>query len=157
MAEFESTDIPNDNVNINIQVWKSSFHISLNGNEILEMFYRVDNNVLQNIQIAGDVKQITRVDHRQIFPDIWPLQCVMENSSAKLHLHFSNDIPIKFQAGHLIVITGRCFGKALEGNFQIDLKYANNEGRMLKFLVNRRNNIVQRCNVVASNGFIEER
>uniref|UniRef100_A0A1I8QF82 Galectin n=1 Tax=Stomoxys calcitrans TaxID=35570 RepID=A0A1I8QF82_STOCA len=119
-----------EELNVNIQINKTS-NISINGEEqcIFEF------NLLYTyspIHIGGDIKQITRVDHRQVHPQLWPpTKCIPYYPDT---LNFSNDIPIQFKPGHLMVLTGQCYGLPT-GNFYINLQHAHDESLMMHFSV----------------------
>ncbi|XP_073821480.1 uncharacterized protein [Musca autumnalis] len=87
---------------------------------------------MKAIQIVGDIKLIERVDHRSSFPALWPPSNFTPAKDDRMFL--SNDIPIKFQPGHLMVLTARCYGSS-NGNFLINMKHANSEELIMEFKV----------------------
>lgn len=84
---------------------ETQFFISINNRPYCRYKYRLPVKLIQTIEIKEHIQVIKQVDHRTIYPYSWPpLQTINSTKS------FSNDIPILFTPGHVIVIIGRVFG-----------------------------------------------
>lgn len=119
------SDIKNEFIKVIIQMWETQFKISINEEFTASASYSTDKDI-NAIQIGGDVKQIRRVDHRQFFPSVWPPSASLDYLTRPLH--FSNDIPIRFKPGHLIIVSGRFFGTP--GSLYFNMKHSHNETQM---------------------------
>lgn len=97
--------IPGEFFMICIFASETQFFISINNRPYCRYKYRLPVKLIQTIEIKEHIQVIKQVDHRTIYPYSWPpLQTINSTKS------FSNDIPILFTPGHVIVIIGRVFG-----------------------------------------------
>uniref|UniRef100_A0A1I8P044 Galectin n=1 Tax=Stomoxys calcitrans TaxID=35570 RepID=A0A1I8P044_STOCA len=138
---YNSDSEPRDAYRIIISVHDTDFHVSLSEKLKVHIGHT---NLIQHvriIQIEGDIKLINRVDHRKIYPMVWPPSASIPHSPNEMFS--SNDIPIPFKPGHLMVLGGRCFGNP-QGNFYINLKHAHNGANMMHFCVDFRSKLVYR-------------
>ncbi|XP_037946644.1 32 kDa beta-galactoside-binding lectin isoform X2 [Teleopsis dalmanni] len=87
-----------------IMACEEQFHISINSRPFCTFRYRMPLESLRTIEIHDQIQVIKQVDHRTVFPNPWPAIHASDYFKA-----FSNDVPILFSPGHLIVITARCF------------------------------------------------
>ncbi|XP_073821278.1 uncharacterized protein [Musca autumnalis] len=133
-----------DEINIKIMYFNDMISLSMNEKDIskITLDRPYDPSFKINaLQIVGDIKFIERVDHRSSFPALWPPSKFIPHNVDRMCL--SNDIPVKFQPGHLMVLTARCYGSS-DGNFFINMKHANNETLIMQFKVDFRNQLVYR-------------
>jgi len=80
------------------------FHISINSRPYCVYNYRLPLETLRAIEIRDQIQVVKQVDHRSFYPSPWPAVHASDYFKA-----FSNDIPILFSPGHVIIITARCF------------------------------------------------
>lgn len=83
---------------------ETKFYISINNRKFCTYNYRLALETLKTIEIYGHIQTIKQVDHRSTFPSPWP-----PIHSSDFGKAFSNDIPILFTPGHVIVLKARCF------------------------------------------------
>ncbi|XP_016984943.1 32 kDa beta-galactoside-binding lectin [Drosophila rhopaloa] len=83
---------------------EDSFAISINSREYCKFRYRLPLGALRALEIRDQIQVIKQVDHRTVFPNPWPAIHASDYFKA-----FSNDQPILFSPGHVIVLTARCF------------------------------------------------
>lgn len=83
---------------------EDAFHISINSREFCKFHYRMPLGAIRTVEIRDQIQVIKQVDHRTVFPNPWPAIHASDYYKA-----FSNDQPILFSAGHVIVMTARCF------------------------------------------------
>lgn len=96
-----------------ILVGDSRFHVSINGQKFCTYDFKM---ALQEIRVAGvsgDVEVVTQVDHRLVFPTLYPL---VNNDTPDIS--FSAFIPEKYKPGHIVSITGTVNGNP-SGEFVI--------------------------------------
>lgn len=91
--------VPGDFFIISIFAGETKFHISVNHRSYCTFKYRMPIDHLRTLEIRDHLQAVVQVDHRTIFPSPWPQ--IQSSDSSKL---FSNDIPILFSPGHVIVI-----------------------------------------------------
>lgn len=89
---------------IYILACEEKFHISINSRPYCTFRYRVPLESLRSLELKDQIQVIKQIDHRTIFPNPWPAIHTSDYFKA-----FSNDAPILFSPGHVIVITARCF------------------------------------------------
>ncbi|XP_075165937.1 32 kDa beta-galactoside-binding lectin-like [Haematobia irritans] len=92
------------------------FHISINGHEVTSFPYGLRLSLLKCVEISGDLEYIRQMDHRKYFPCTWPPIQVLED-----RLHFSGDVPMAFEPGHVMVISSQLSGND-NGRFIIHLR-----------------------------------
>lgn len=83
---------------------ENKFYISINNRKFCTYNYRLPLEKLKTIEVNGHIQTIKQVDHRTIFPSPWP-----PIHSSDFGKAFSNDIPILFTPGHVIVLKARCY------------------------------------------------
>uniref|UniRef100_A0A1I8N7R1 Galectin n=1 Tax=Musca domestica TaxID=7370 RepID=A0A1I8N7R1_MUSDO len=105
---------------INLIMDEQKFHISINGNPLMFVEYKVAIEDLNTLKINGHLAQITQIDHRKYFPRPWPPVQLAER-----RVHFSHDIPIAFQPGHVMVIMVKLRGDT-KGRFIMHFRNAMN-------------------------------
>lgn len=90
-----------------------SFHIAINDDAFCTYAFRSPVQDIRTVQLLHDLQAITRLDHRATFPS--PLPSVQLNDAAAADggsLEFSNDVPRRFTAGHVLVVTAIPYGNA---------------------------------------------
>lgn len=113
---------------INIVLAETNFHISINNKFCNTVKYDLPNNILNTIQIMGQLEYIKQVDHRKYFPYTWPPIQITED-----RVHFSNEQPMPFKPGHVMVIKAQLFG--------------NDRGRFIMHFRNARDNERQELHI----------
>lgn len=105
------------------------FHISINGRPFCTYKYRIPLESIRTLEIRDHIQAIKQIDHRTAFPIPWP--AIQASDFGK---SFSNDIPILFSPGHLIVITAMCFDNK-KGQFIIKFTESDTKREELHFSV----------------------
>ncbi|KAM7361463.1 uncharacterized protein ACRADG_012105 [Cochliomyia hominivorax] len=108
---------------INIVMSEHNFNIAINNQPWSHISYSLPLDMLNSIKISGDLDYIKQVDHRKYFPFTWPPLQLTEDS-----VDFSNDQPMSFQAGHVMIINAQLLGND-NGRFVLQLKNAHNSQR----------------------------
>ncbi|KAI9576603.1 32 kDa beta-galactoside-binding lectin [Glossina fuscipes] len=108
---------------------EEKFHISINSRPFCTYRYRVPLELLRALEIKDQIQVIKQIDHRTVFPNPWPAIHASDYFKA-----FSNDVPILFCPGHVIVITARCFGNK-KGQFIIKFMDSDTKREELHFSV----------------------
>ncbi|XP_013104026.2 uncharacterized protein LOC106084697 [Stomoxys calcitrans] len=78
---------------------ESKFHIGVNGDPFMFVRYGIPVQEINTLKINGHLAAISQVDHRRYYPSPWPPVQLTED-----RVHFSHDIPVSFQPGHVMVI-----------------------------------------------------
>uniref|UniRef100_A0A1A9X4T3 Galectin n=1 Tax=Glossina brevipalpis TaxID=37001 RepID=A0A1A9X4T3_9MUSC len=108
---------------------EEQFHISINSRPFCTYRYRVPLESLRALEIKDQIQVIKQIDHRTVFPNPWPAIHISDYFKA-----FSNDVPILFRPGHVIVITARCFENK-KGQFIIKFMDSDTKREELHFSV----------------------
>ena len=96
-----------------ILVGDSSFNVSVNGSTFCTYKFKLAPKDIRAISVSGDVETITQMDHRLVFPYLYPL---VNNDTPDLV--FSGFIPRKYEPGHVTLISGVANGNP-QGEFVI--------------------------------------
>ncbi|XP_059619694.1 uncharacterized protein LOC132263762 [Phlebotomus argentipes] len=112
-----------------ILVGVDRFHIALNDQPFTEFMFRTGLNRISVLQVLQDVEYIRQVDHRKAYPSPYPP--VQTRSS---WFTFSNDLPVTYKAGHVVVVTGTALGNQ-QGHFAIRFLVGHTEKQALHFNV----------------------
>lgn len=108
---------------------EDKFHISINSKPFCTFPYRIPLESIRTLEIRDHIQTIKQIDHRTVFPIPWP--AIHASDFGKC---FSNDIPILFSPGHVIVITARCFDNK-KGQFIIKFTESDTKREELHFNV----------------------
>ncbi|XP_075145988.1 32 kDa beta-galactoside-binding lectin lec-3-like [Haematobia irritans] len=108
---------------VNLIMDESKFHISINGKPLMFVPYGIPIKNVNTLKITGNLVSITQVDHRKYFPSPWPPIQLSED-----RVHFSHDIPVSFQPGHVMVIMAKLHGDT-KGRFIMHFRNAWNSKR----------------------------
>ncbi|XP_013097256.1 32 kDa beta-galactoside-binding lectin isoform X2 [Stomoxys calcitrans] len=114
---------------IYILACEDKFHISINSIPYCTFKYRLPLESLRAIELKDQIQAIKQIDHRSVFPNPWPPIHASDYFKA-----FSNDAPILFSPGHVIVITARCFNNK-KGQFIIKFMDTDTKREELHFSV----------------------
>ncbi|XP_075165586.1 32 kDa beta-galactoside-binding lectin [Haematobia irritans] len=114
---------------IYILACEDKFHISINSIPYCTFNYRLPLESLRVIELKDQIQAIKQIDHRSVFPNPWPPIHASDYFKA-----FSNDAPILFSPGHVIVITARCFNNK-KGQFIIKFMDSDTKREDLHFSV----------------------
>ncbi|XP_065354606.1 uncharacterized protein LOC135949076 [Calliphora vicina] len=109
--------------NITIVMSEHNFNIAINNRPCSRISYSLPLDILNTIKITGQLDYIKQVDHRKYFPFTWPPLHISEES-----VDFSNDQPMSFEPGHVMILKAQLFGNA-NGRFVLQLKNARNNQR----------------------------
>lgn len=90
---------------IYILVGDNRFHIAINDKPFCTYNFKVPANQIQAVTVTGDVENVTQMDHRLVFPLLYPL---VNNDTSDIV--FSGFIPRKYEPGHVTVINGIASG-----------------------------------------------
>lgn len=110
-----------------ILVGDEKFHVSINEKPFCTYKYRLPLNLIRVIHVGRDVEKISQVDHRRVFPSLWPF--VQDNKKGRYN---SFDVPRQFFLGHVIVIKAIPRGSHT-GRFSINLTDELSQRHMLHF------------------------
>lgn len=102
-----------EDFNFHILVGDDKFHVSINDVAYCTYNFKIPVKEIKTISVSGDVENVTQVDHRLVFPSIYPL---VNNDTPDVT--FSGIIPRKFAPGHVVVVSGRVTGNP-QGEFVI--------------------------------------
>lgn len=98
---------------VHILVGDDRFHVSINDESFCTYNFKIPVKEIKTISVSGDLESITQVDHRLVFPSIYPL---VNNDTPDVT--FSGIIPRKFEPGHVTIISGVATGNP-QGEFVI--------------------------------------
>lgn len=98
---------------IYILVGDSRFHIGINDAPFCTYNFKVPINQIRAVSVSGDVDSISQMDHRLVFPLLYPL---VNNDTPDIV--YSGFIPRKYEPGHVIVIGGVASGNP-QGEFVV--------------------------------------
>lgn len=104
---------PGEEFTFHVLVGDDRFHVSVNGEAFCTYNFRIPVKEIKTISVSGDVESITQVDHRLVFPSIYPL---VNNDTSDVI--FSGIIPRKLKPGHVSIISGSATGNP-QGEFVI--------------------------------------
>lgn len=91
----------------------SCFNLSINGVTFCTYKFKLAPKDIRAISLTGDVETVTQMDHRLVFPSLYPL---VNNDTPDLV--FSGFIPRKYEPGHVVLISGVASGNP-QGEFVI--------------------------------------
>uniref|UniRef100_A0A1L8DRF9 Galectin n=1 Tax=Nyssomyia neivai TaxID=330878 RepID=A0A1L8DRF9_9DIPT len=137
--------LPGEDFEIYIFVGTDRFHISLANEPFAEFMFRAPLSRISAIQVYEDVETIRQVDHRRAYPSPYP--------AIQAHLPgicFSNDLPINYRIGHVVVVTGLATGSP-QGQFTIRFMVGHTGKQALHFNVRFPANAVVRNHTVNNN------
>ncbi|XP_055390538.1 32 kDa beta-galactoside-binding lectin [Condylostylus longicornis] len=117
---------------------ENSFHISVNNRPYCIYNYRLPIENIHCIEICEQIQTIKQVDHRASYPYAWPPIQTIWNK-----VQFNHDVPIMFLPGHIILLTGLCFGSP-KGWFTIKFFEAGTKRELLHFNPRFPNQVVVR-------------
>ncbi|GAB0086033.1 Galectin [Sergentomyia squamirostris] len=112
-----------------ILVGVDRFHIALNDKPFADYFFRGALNRISVLQVLQDVEYIRQVDHRKAYPSPYPTV-----QARTTWFTFSNDLPVTYKAGHVVVVSGIALGNQ-QGNFAIRFLLGHTEKQGLHFNV----------------------
>lgn len=98
-STIQNPIIPGDFFILYIFAGESMFHISINHRTYCTFKYRFPIEDLRTIEVKEHIQAILQIDHRSIFPSPWP-----QVQSSDRSVLFSNDCPVLFSPGHVILI-----------------------------------------------------
>lgn len=113
-----------DKFTIYVLVGDSSFNISINGAAFCTYKFKLAPKDIKAISVSGDVETITQMDHRLVFPSVYPL---VNNDTPDVV--FSGFIPKKYEPGHVVLISGAASGNP-QGEFVI-MFFENDSSRQM--------------------------
>lgn len=102
-----------DDFTIYVLVGDNRFHVSIDGESFCTYNFRVAPKEIRAVSVSGDVDSVTQMDHRLVFPSVFPL--VVSDTP---DLVYSGFVPRKFQPGQVIVISGVASGNP-QGEFVV--------------------------------------
>jgi Galactoside-binding lectin len=102
-----------EDFNFHILVGDDRFHVSINDESFCTYNFKTAVKEIKAISVSGDVESISQVDHKLVFPSIYPL---VNNDTPDVT--FSGMIPRKFQPGHVTIMSGVASGNP-QGEFVI--------------------------------------
>lgn len=103
---------------INIVMSEHNFHVAINNRPCSTVTYSLPLNILNTIKMNGHLDYVKQVDHRKYFPYAWPPLQLSEDG-----VDFSNDQPMSFEPGHVMVLNAQFFGNT-NGRVVMQLKNA---------------------------------
>lgn len=109
---------------IYILVGDDRFHVSINDVPFCVYNFRMPVKQIQAVSVSGDVECVSQMDHRLIFPSIFPL--VNNETPDVVYSGFS---PKQYQPGRVITISGVASGNP-QGEFVI-MFFENDSSRQL--------------------------
>lgn len=98
---------------IYILVADTKFHVSIGGKPFCTYDFKVPAKSIRTVSVSGDVSSISQMDHRLVFPLLYPL---VNNDTPDIA--FTSYIPRKFEPGHVAVISGIASGNS-QGEFVV--------------------------------------
>lgn len=112
--------VPGEEFSFYIFVATDRFLVAVNKEDYCVYNFRAQLENVQSITINKDVEKVYQVDHRHVFPFLWP-----RIQSRDCGLVFKSDVPENFKPGTLIIITAVPYGNP-EGTFSIRLSDVDN-------------------------------
>lgn len=101
-----------DDFSIYIMVGDHRFHVSIDAESFCTYNFRVAPKDIRAVSVSGDVDSVNQMDHRLVFPSVFPLVGEMPD------LAFSGFVPRMYQPGEIVVISGVASGNP-QGEFVI--------------------------------------
>lgn len=98
---------------IYILVGDSKFHVSIGEKPFCTYDFKMPAKSIRAVSVSGDVSSISQMDHRLVFPLLYPL---VNNDTPDIA--FTSYIPRKYEPGHVTVISGIASGNP-QGEFVI--------------------------------------
>lgn len=102
-----------DKFKIYILVGDNCFNVSVNGAAFCVYKFKLAPKDIRAVSVSGDVESVTQMDHRLVFPTLYPL---VNNDTPDVV--YSGFIPRKYEPGHVISISGVASGNP-QGEFVI--------------------------------------
>lgn len=96
-----------DDFTIYILVAEERFHVSINEKPFCTYNFKAPTKLIRAISVSGDVDSISQVDHRLVFPSVYP-----EVSNDTPDVVFTSYIPKKYKPGHIAVVSGVATGSS---------------------------------------------
>ncbi|XP_073819589.1 32 kDa beta-galactoside-binding lectin-like [Musca autumnalis] len=124
-SEEYETEKFRQNFRITIAVDENKFYVGINEESFSFVAYKALLTKLSHIRIDGNFMTLKQVDHRKYFSAAWPTVQIAEDNS----LHFSHDIPCRWQPGNVMVVTMKLLGK-MDGWFKMDFRNSENFKRI---------------------------
>ena len=101
---------------VNITVDDENFHIAINEEPCMFVKHIGTLEHINTVKINGHLKEIKQIEQHQHFPYTWPPIQLREE-----YIEFSNEQPIPFQPGHVMVIKIKLSGNE-KGRLLIQLR-----------------------------------
>lgn len=98
---------------IYILVGESRFHVSINDKSFCTYNFKSALKEIRAVTVSGDVEKVTQMDHRLVFPSLYPL---VNNDTPDIV--YSGFIPRKYEPGQVVLISGVATGNS-QGEFII--------------------------------------
>lgn len=102
-----------ENFTIYILVGDSRFNISINDKSFCTYSFKGAVKEIRAVSVSGDVETVTQMDHRLVFPSVYPL---VNNDTPDVV--YSGFIPRKYAPGQVVLISGIATGNS-QGEFVI--------------------------------------
>lgn len=102
-----------DVFNIYVLVGDSCYNVSINGAAFCSYKFKQPPKEIRAISVSGDIETVTQLDHRLVFPKIYPL--VNHDTPDVV---FSSFIPRKYEPGQVTLVSGTAIGNP-QGEFVI--------------------------------------
>lgn len=102
-----------DDFTIYVLVGDNRFHVSIDHESFCTYNFRVAVDHIRAVSVSGDVDRVTQMDHRRVFPSVYPL--VVSDTP---DLIYSGFVPGRFQPGQVVTISGVASGNP-QGEFVV--------------------------------------
>ncbi|XP_073831846.1 32 kDa beta-galactoside-binding lectin-like [Musca autumnalis] len=113
------------NFHITIAVDENKFYVAINDKPFSFVAYKAPLTKISHIRLDGNLMTLKQLDHRKYFSERWPPVQIAEDN----RLHFSHDIPCRWQPGNVMVVTMKLLGN-MNGWFRIDFRNSENFKRI---------------------------
>lgn len=110
----------------------AGFIVSVNEQPFCTYAFRLPLDDVRALVVQGDLQTVTQIDHRRVFPVARPTLTAIADVA---RLEFSNDMPVGYMAGHIIVLTAMPYGHP---NGWFEMRFMDASGRRQLFHFNVR-------------------
>lgn len=116
-----------ENFTIYVLLGDSRFHISINDKSFCTYDFKGALKEIRAVSVSGDVDSVTQMDHRLVFPSLYPL---VNNDTPDVV--YSGFIPRKYAPGQVVLISGIATGNS-QGEFVVMFNENDSSRQLIHF------------------------
>jgi hypothetical protein len=111
-----------------ILTFDDKFSIALNDKFLCYYNYQKELSSIRMVKVVGDVTSVQQVDHRSVFPTVFPL---LQHDIPTIA--FSSDVPCSFSENSVIIIRALLRGNSEQGSFFIRFNEQGSKKQLFHF------------------------